>query len=447
MTTLVGFGTPAGGIGNVSPGLPAGLAEGDLLELYVESNGGQAASAPDGSWTAMSNSPQDGGGPGETCFTGFWKFAGASEAAPTVADTGNHTFAVIAAYRDVDPTTPYDDTDGAVDEPADTTISVPGGTTTVDGCLVRVLVAHTLDVTTAQVSSWANGDLDDFAERLDVAADAGSGGGISVATGVKTSAGSFGASTATLAASGEKTTHMAALKPVAGGGEEHSGASATTAGGRAVSSGRKSARAQDAANGAGGSETGGEKAAVAGTSVSGGGEAVSQGEKGASAASAASGAGAVTSSGRKNAVATSHVSGGGGASSSGTTAESHSGSSQVSGTGSTTSAGRKGGRAVSTSSGGGAATGAALKAALSTSTASAGGAAIGLGRPARFGASHVSGGGDVLTQTFAGAPAEPAVTTRTRSGGPSGRTSAGPASGRTLVGAGSGRTGSNLEGS
>lgn len=216
---FVSAGAPAEGTGNITPGLPPGMAEKDVMWLYVES-ANEAVSTPSGGWAAGPNSPQGTGtaaGATSTRLTAFWKRVGpvpANEVAPQITDPGDHAFAVIVAYRGcIDTGDPWDVANGDVAAGATTAVSIPGATTTVPNCLVVVAVANQTDTATPQVSGYANSDLTNLTERFDGNSTQGNGGGIAIADGRKDSFGTYGATTATLATSSVQGRISIALKP------------------------------------------------------------------------------------------------------------------------------------------------------------------------------------------------------------------------------------------
>src|SRR3989344_9195390 len=214
--TFVACGAMAAGAGAVTPALPTGWQQNDIFLLFVES-ANQPGAAPSG-YTQVTNSPQGTGTAGSTGATAlevFWKRAGASESAPTVADRGNHTDATICAFRGVITTgNPWDITNGGVEATSDTSLSATGNTTTITDAMVIIATANDIDAAvTTRYSAWANASLTSVTERYDQGTNAGNGGGIGIATGEKASAGAYGATTATLSASGVKGFMTIALKP------------------------------------------------------------------------------------------------------------------------------------------------------------------------------------------------------------------------------------------
>lgn len=215
----VGKGTFASGTAGITPGLPAGWAEGDLFILQIES-ANQTIATPSG-WTEVPNSPQSTGtaaAAGGVRLAVFRRWATASESAPSIADSGDHTTALISAYRGVDPTSPINASAGGVDSSATTSISTPSVTTTVANCLVLHLLGLDKDLADSDTitGTWTNGNLGSITERHDQTVTSGAGGGVALVTGIKASAGSVGATTNTADSS---TTHAyitLALAPITG---------------------------------------------------------------------------------------------------------------------------------------------------------------------------------------------------------------------------------------
>jgi hypothetical protein len=173
--------------------LPPGWEENDIFLLVVQSNGEDPAAAPSG-WTEIpGESPQF---TAETRTTVFWRRATASEVAPGVTDTGNHTQAIIACFRGC-PTigNPWDIVDGDVvaESPADQW-AVPGNTTTVNNTKV-VLIATNPCAKFLPGLIWAavNPDLSNLAIRFCANFAEPAAGGIAIITGDKPEAGAYGA--------------------------------------------------------------------------------------------------------------------------------------------------------------------------------------------------------------------------------------------------------------
>ena len=216
LPTYVASGTYAEGTGAIVPGLPTGHTTNDILVLQVETNGTQPAAAPAG-WTEFPSSPQDEAVAGGICLAAFWKRHDGSETDPTVADTGNHQSAFVAAYRGVRTTgNPYDEgvsaTNGSIDTSADTEFVSSTITTTEPDCLVLCFAAHGLDgLTAANFGAPSNASLANLGDRHDDSTSAGSGGGIALFDGEKETAGAVDAFTSTMANSAVDANIVVAL--------------------------------------------------------------------------------------------------------------------------------------------------------------------------------------------------------------------------------------------
>ena len=197
------FGTLVSGIGNVTPGLPTGWAQDDIFLLVVET-ANEAVTAPAG-YTAVTNSPVSNTNAQATRLSVFWKRATASESAPTITDPGDHVIAIIHAISGC-PTSgnPWESTQASTTT-SGTTHTITGLTTVSDDCLFVICHAHGFDPgfndTTWVNSDWANSDLGSLTQRSNNTRTDGNGGGVSVVTGTKATAGAVGNTTVTVDAS------------------------------------------------------------------------------------------------------------------------------------------------------------------------------------------------------------------------------------------------------
>jgi hypothetical protein len=218
--TFVAAGSVASGTGTITPGLPAGISTGDILLLFLEDANKtiSISNQNGGTWTEVTNSPQGTGTADDTTgarLTAFWSRYNGTQGAPTVSDSGNHQLGrMIAISGTVSSGNPWDVTAGGVEASSDTSGSIPGATTTVGNTLVVVAIASSLpDATgTANFSSWTNADLTSVTERTDNTTNAGNGGGLGIATGVKATAGAYGNTAVTLGASAYKGMMSIAIK-------------------------------------------------------------------------------------------------------------------------------------------------------------------------------------------------------------------------------------------
>jgi hypothetical protein len=204
----------ATGTGNVTPTLPSGHVTNDILLLIVQS-ANESISAPAG-YTQIG--PQNGVGTaaasGSTRLAVFWKRDGGSESNPTITDAGNRTYATMLAISGCVTTgNPFHFKNNGFKKTASTSMSIPGGETTIDNMLLLAFVAHAVSSASAQYSSIANSDLSSVSEQFDDASTDGVGGGLGVFSGVKATAGVFGTFTATLANSSAESFMCIAMIP------------------------------------------------------------------------------------------------------------------------------------------------------------------------------------------------------------------------------------------
>jgi len=219
--TFVAAGAVASGINAITPALPSGRATNDILLLFLET-ANQAISISNqngGTWTQVANSPQSvgtAGGSNGTRLTVFWSRYNGTQGAPTTSDSGNHQLGRIIAIRGAATSgNPWDVTAGGVESTADTSGAIPGATTTVANTLVVAAIATSLPDAngTANFSAWANSDLTSVAERTDNTTNAGNGGGLGIATGVKATAGAYTTTSVTCGTATTKAMMSIAIKP------------------------------------------------------------------------------------------------------------------------------------------------------------------------------------------------------------------------------------------
>jgi hypothetical protein len=216
LPTVRGVGVISSGNAGITPQMPVGVLQNDVLLLVLET-ADQAISVSGGTetWTQVANSPQS--VTGLTRLTVFWARASQdTPTSPTTSDSGDHNIGRVIAFAGVIQTgDPWDVISFGTEAVEDTSVSIPGATTTVDECLVAAILAGDLpdqqDATS--VSGEANADLGSLTERIDNAQNKGNGGLIYLVTGTKAIAGSYGATTATLEDAAQKAFMTIALKP------------------------------------------------------------------------------------------------------------------------------------------------------------------------------------------------------------------------------------------
>lgn len=212
LPTWVGSGALVVGTNAVTPALPASLQVGDRLYLCGRTNSGQAMTIPTpngGTWTEIADSPQDESTSGLRA-TVFESVYNGTQGDPTTNDSGTINMARIIAIRGGGG---INVTAGGV-QTATTSASAPGDTTTVDDCLIIIISTCDRDASsTTNASGVTNADLANLTERIDEITASGAGGGHAIFTGEKATAGAFGATTWTQAASGGLAHIVIAVAP------------------------------------------------------------------------------------------------------------------------------------------------------------------------------------------------------------------------------------------
>lgn len=200
LPTINSVGSAFSGTGAPTATLPGTVAADDILVLVLQSS--QQAIATPAGYAQLG--PQNGIGPaaaaGSTRLGIFWKRAGSSESAPTIADSGDHTYGVMFAVRGC-PTSgdPFRMLGQAWKFTATTTGTADAGTVRTANSLVVSIFAHAVDSASAQGSSPTNASLGSVTEVFDGATTDGTGGGIYVMSGTVAEPGEVTASTVTWA--------------------------------------------------------------------------------------------------------------------------------------------------------------------------------------------------------------------------------------------------------
>lgn len=194
--TIYAVGTVASGVGGVTPGLPAGTLPDDVLILLLENSDATAVGTVTGYTdiqTAFANSGT------VTRLSARWKRAVAGEADPSVPDPGDHVLARIIGVRGCIPSgTPVNISAQSTELVSDTSVSIPGATTTRTDCLVIAAFSTGTDVaSTAHATSFANASLGSVTEQVDNWVVDGGGGGFAACSGTKAAPGAYSATTAT----------------------------------------------------------------------------------------------------------------------------------------------------------------------------------------------------------------------------------------------------------
>lgn len=195
--TFVNKGTWGAGTTSFSPGIPAGMAAGDLMILTIHTCN-QAVSAISG-WTQITSSPVSTGTAntaGGTRLTAYYRFWQSGDAAPTVSVTGGTVSnGIISGYRGVDPTTPFDAATPVATTltPASTTLTMTGITTNSANACIVWSIARDQDLNnTTAVTAFTNANLTGITEVHDQVVNTSVGGGIWTGYGFKATAGATG---------------------------------------------------------------------------------------------------------------------------------------------------------------------------------------------------------------------------------------------------------------
>jgi hypothetical protein len=196
MPTVYAVGAVASGTAGVSPGLPSGTVADDILVLLLENEDATAVGTVTG-YTDIQTAFASTGT--VTRLTVRWKRAVAGETAPSVPDPGDHVVARIIGVRGCIPSqNPVNISTFGTELVSDTSVSIPGATTTRNDCLVIAAFSTGTDVaSTTHVTSWANASLVNVTEQVDNWVVDGLGGGFGAMSGQKAVAGAYSATTAT----------------------------------------------------------------------------------------------------------------------------------------------------------------------------------------------------------------------------------------------------------
>lgn len=201
--TYVGKSSAAGNTTAISIDFTSsGRSAGDKLLIAV-ATANEAIAAPSG-FSEISSSPQSRGtaaAAGGIRLAVFAKDSDGTETTISIADSGNHQYAVGAVLRkSADDILEITATAGG-NAAASTSGTFGGVTTTGNSQIVVTFVATDRDSTAASWSSETNAGLGNLTERHDAGTTSGVGSGIAFYTGERLAAGATGNTTATQAAS------------------------------------------------------------------------------------------------------------------------------------------------------------------------------------------------------------------------------------------------------
>jgi hypothetical protein len=198
MPTVVGVGTSVNSTGNITPPYPGGYTaiDNDVAITFVEDE--SEILTPPTNWAILASVPVASGS--VTRLTALWRRLTAGEAAPAITTTANHKVGRMIVLRGDRPSgNPHDAAHTTTELLADTTVSIPGTTTTFRNCLLLYAFSTGQAITSsAGATGWADASLANVTERMDDWTVTGLGGGFAMASGEKVTPGATGAMTATL---------------------------------------------------------------------------------------------------------------------------------------------------------------------------------------------------------------------------------------------------------
>lgn len=199
--TFVAIGSFQASFGGISLTAPAHVAN-DVGVVVYGGRGSDVPATPSG-WTALGTVGTLSGT--DPLLQVFWRRAASSaDLDVAIADAGNHNHGAVLVFRGC-PTgsAPIALLGSGNTQTATTAASITGQTSTQNNSLIMGVLSHSFDSATPDLSGgFTNGDLTSITTRFSDATDAGSGNGLYGFTGLKATAGAFGATTATLSNAG-----------------------------------------------------------------------------------------------------------------------------------------------------------------------------------------------------------------------------------------------------
>jgi hypothetical protein len=212
---VVSVGASFSGTGVPTATLPGTRAANDILVLCLQSSN-EADVAPPTGYTRFG--PQNGIGAaataGSTKLSIFWKRDTGTESAPTIPDTGDHTYGFMFAVRGcVTSGDPFRFLGNTFKFAASTSATGPVGVTDIDNMLVLTVFAHGVDSASAQATGAANSSLASVTEAFDGSTADGTGGGLVLVSGIKALSGDVTATTLTWGSSSVDVSTMFAAVP------------------------------------------------------------------------------------------------------------------------------------------------------------------------------------------------------------------------------------------
>lgn len=206
--TVVALGAVATGTTTMTPALPAGIAANDIILIVAETVGGQSINLPT-SWAHITSGASNVSPVVQstnTQLTVFWRRYDGAFTAPLLSGPVDHCIGRTIAIRGC-PTTgnPWNVVAVATEALSDTSVTWPGATTTAPDTLVLEILALSADIGSGQIAAMTNAAYTSITEQMDDGTLTGNGGVIICYSGIKTTAGATGSSTATVTTAGFKS--------------------------------------------------------------------------------------------------------------------------------------------------------------------------------------------------------------------------------------------------
>lgn len=196
---VVGVGAASSGIGALTPAWPGGYTAStdDIAVTLAETESADVLTPPSG-WAAITSQAVTSGV--TTKLWAIYKRLVSGDVASSIADVGDHIVAQTAIIRDCAAVgNPWNVTVPGTELVSDTSVSIPGVTTTVKDCLVLFAFAMGNDVALAGggAVTFTNASLGGVVQKGGLWAINGTGGGFCWGTGTKATAGVVSATTCT----------------------------------------------------------------------------------------------------------------------------------------------------------------------------------------------------------------------------------------------------------
>jgi len=187
----------------------------DFLVLFVET-ANQSVTTPSG-WTQFANGSQGTGTAGDSAATklsAYYKISDGTDTSVSASVTGgDHVYALVLGLWNQSVSSPIDVTGGSVEASSSTSVSFPSVTTSSPNCFILNCTSYATDAVNNTLSSISNTNLSDISYIGSGGTTIGNGGGVSVISGIKSTAGSTGNTTATLSSSSAQEKITIAIAP------------------------------------------------------------------------------------------------------------------------------------------------------------------------------------------------------------------------------------------